>query len=63
LKAKLSRATNLVVWQIEAAQSQALAKLASRTMQLQVTVQDGTVWMSSAADSVEITPRRLTASV
>jgi uncharacterized protein YaeQ len=29
-----------MVWQIEAAQSQALAKLAERRMQLQVTVQD-----------------------
>ena len=58
---KLTRAANLVVWQIEAAQSQALAKLAQRGMQLQVTVQDGTVWMSSGTDSVEITPRRLTA--
>ena len=46
---------------IEAAQSQALAKLAQRGMQLQITVQDGTVWMNSGSDSVEITPRRLTA--
>ena len=58
---KLTRASNLVVWQIEAAQSQALAKLAERGMQLQITIQDGTVWMSTATDSVEITPRRLTA--
>jgi len=62
IERKLTRAANLVVWQIEATPSQALAKLANRTMQLQVTVQDGTVWMSSAADSVEITPRRLTAT-
>ena len=63
IESKLTRASNLVVWQIEAAQSQALAKLAERSMQLQVTVQDGTVWMSTAAGSVEITPRRLTAGV
>jgi len=25
-------------------------------------VQDGTVWMSTGSDSVEITPRRLTAA-
>jgi uncharacterized protein YaeQ len=62
IESKLTRAANLVVWQIEAAQSQALAKLAERGMQPQVTVQDGTVWMSSATDSVEITPRRLTAA-
>jgi uncharacterized protein YaeQ len=61
IESKLTRASNLVVWQIEAAQSQALAKLAERSMQLQVTVQDGTVWMSTAAGAVEITPRRLTA--
>jgi uncharacterized protein YaeQ len=62
IESKLTRASNLVVWQIEAAQSQALAKLAERGMQLQITIQDGTVWMSTATDSVEITPRRLTAS-
>jgi uncharacterized protein YaeQ len=61
IESKLTRADNLVVWQIEAAQSQALAKLAERSMQLQVTIQDGTVWMSTAVGSVEITPRRLTA--
>ena len=62
IESKLTRAANLVVWQIEAEQSQALARLAARTMQLQVTVQDGTVWMSTTADSVEITPKRLTTS-
>lgn len=61
IESKLTRATNLVVWQIEAAQSQALAKLANRTIQLQVTIQDGTVWMSTGSESVEITPIRLTA--
>ena len=61
METKLTRAANLVVWQIDAPQSQALARLAERSMQLQVTVQDGTVWMSTTSDSVEITPRRLTA--
>jgi uncharacterized protein YaeQ len=61
IETKLTRAANLVVWQIEAAQSQALSRLAERSMQLQVTVQDGTVWMSTALGSVEITPHRLTA--
>jgi uncharacterized protein YaeQ len=60
IETKLTRAANLVVWQIDAAESQALARLAERSMQLQVTVQDGTVWMSTALGSVEITPRRLT---
>ena len=61
IETKLTRAANLVVWQIEAAESQALARLAERSMQLQVTVQDGSVWMSTALGSVEITPKRLTA--
>jgi uncharacterized protein YaeQ len=63
IETKLTRASNLVVWQVDALQSQALAKLSNRTMQLQVTIQDGTVWMSTAAESVEITPRRLTAEL
>ncbi|QJC56976.1 putative protein YaeQ [Polaromonas vacuolata] len=60
IQSKLTRAANLTVWQIDAAQSQALAKLSSRSMQLQVTVQDGTLWMSTGEESVEITPQRLT---
>lgn len=56
---KLTRATNLTVWQIAADQSQALAALAQRTMQLQITVQDGTVWVNDGTRSVEITPQQL----
>jgi len=58
---KVSRASNLTVWQIPTEQSQALAALAQRSMQLQVTVQDGTVWINDGAQTVEITPQRLTA--
>jgi len=47
------------VWQVEAAQSQALAALAQRSMQLQVSVQDGTAYVSEGTRSVEITPLRL----
>lgn len=57
---KVSRASNLTVWHIPTEQSQALAGLAQRSMQLQVTVQDGTVWVSDGQGSVEITPLRLT---
>ena len=56
---KVSRANNLAVWQIEAAESQALALLAQRGMRLQVIVQDGMVTVSDTERSVEITPRRL----
>lgn len=62
IESKLTRADNLTVWQIEPEQSKALEKLAARGMQLQVTVQDGTVWMNTATDSVEVTPLRLTAA-
>jgi len=56
---KITRASNLSVWQVPAEQSQALAALAQRTMQLQVTVQDGHVWVGNGDHSVEITPQRL----
>jgi uncharacterized protein YaeQ len=56
---KITRAQNISVWQVPAEQSQALAALAQRTMQLQVTVQDGTVWVGDGAQSIEITPQRL----
>ena len=58
---KLTRLRNVEVWRIAAAESQSLAALAARTMQLQVTVQDGTVWVSDGRASVEITPQRLLA--
>jgi uncharacterized protein YaeQ len=57
---KITRARNLTVWQVPAEQSQALAELAQRTMQLQVTVQDGTVWIGDGQRSVEVSPERLT---
>jgi uncharacterized protein YaeQ len=59
LENKITRADNLAVWQIEAAQSQALAGLSERSMQLQVTVQDGQIWIGNGAATVEITPQRL----
>jgi uncharacterized protein YaeQ len=56
LQNKLTRLTNLDVWQVPAPQSQALAALAERSMVLQVTVQDGTVWVGNARESVEVVP-------
>ena len=40
---------------------EALAKLVARTMAWQVTVQDGTVWVSDTVNTVEITPKLLKA--
>lgn len=59
LQSRITRTHNVAVWQIEAEQSQALAALAQRSMQLQVTVQDGTLWFSEADRSVELRPIRL----
>jgi uncharacterized protein YaeQ len=58
---KLTRLNNLTIWQIPAAQSQELAQLADRSMQLQVTVQDGGVWVGNADRSIEIYPQALKA--
>ena len=59
IETKLSRAVNLTVWQIPSEQSQALAGLAQRTMELQVTVQDGGIWVGDGTHSVEVAPTRL----
>jgi uncharacterized protein YaeQ len=56
---KLTRLANLHVWQIPAAQAQALAQFAARSMQWQLTVQDGHVWLHSGGDALELLPRRL----
>ena len=54
LAAKLARAKNLAVWRVPASASQALAKLAARAMQLQCTIQDGQLWFSDAAETVQV---------
>lgn len=59
LAAKITRAANIAVWQVDAAQSQALAALAQRGMQLQLSVQDGSAWIGDGQRSVEIAPQRL----
>ncbi len=59
---KLTRLNNLTVWQVDHQESQALAGLAQRSMQLQVTVQDGLVWVSDGQHNVELQPARLRAA-
>ena len=56
---KITRARNLSVWQVPADQCQSLATLVQRSMRLDVTVQDGTVWVGEGQQSVEVTPVRL----
>ena len=59
LQGKVSRMDNLTVWQIDPQHSQSLASLAARTMQLQVTVQEGTVWLGDGNATVELSPQKL----
>ena len=59
IETKLTRARNLSVWQIPSDQSRALAALAQRTMELQVTVQDGAFWVGDGTRSIEVAPVRL----
>lgn len=52
---KVARASNLTVWQIPAEQSQQLATLAERGMSLQITIQDGVIYVGAGTVSVEVT--------
>ena len=56
-RSKLERQQNLSV--IDLPNTEALAGLAARGMQVSCTVQDGQLWFSSEAGSVEIIPRPL----
>ena len=51
---QLTRPKNLFVWQITPESSRNLAGLAQRAMRLQVTLQDGAIWVSDDAKSVEV---------
>lgn len=61
LASKASRLANLAVWQIPAVQAREMASLAQRSMTCQITVQDGTVWLSDGVRSVEVVPQVLQA--
>jgi uncharacterized protein YaeQ len=57
---KLGRARNITVWQVASDDSHELAAFAERTMQLQITVQDGAVWIHTPSRSLEVHLQRLT---
>ncbi len=59
VKNKLNRTERLAVWQLPADQSTALAGLAQRSMQIQVTVQDGLIWFNDGQRSVELSLQSL----
>ncbi len=52
--AKLARTKNLDVQRIAAESAEQLERLCARTMQLQVTIQDGEIWMRSGDEAVEV---------
>ena len=58
IRNKLTRLTNLTVWRLPAEQARALAALAERSMQWQLTVQDAQVWLNSGGHSLELLPQR-----
>ena len=53
---KLSRQDNLTVTDLPQEATRAMAKLAQRTMRLQYTIQDGEVWVTDGAASVQVQP-------
>jgi uncharacterized protein YaeQ len=60
--AEVERVRNLTVMEVPLAASQALARLAKRTMQLQCTVQDAHVWLGEEEQTVEVVPATRKAS-
>jgi uncharacterized protein YaeQ len=59
LAGKVARLAALQVWQLPATQTRALAALAARSMSLQVTVQDGQVWVGNGGGVAELAPLAL----
>ena len=55
---KLVRSQNLSVFRLPTAEAQSLAALAQRSMQLQATIQEGTLLLGDERQQVEITPLR-----
>lgn len=58
LQNKVSRLDKLQVWHLPSAQTQALTALAERSMQLQATVQDGALTLSSERGGAQLEPER-----
>ncbi len=56
---KLSRAKNLTVLQLDAETVAALEALCQRTMQIQVTIQDGEIWIRDESHAVQVTIQTL----
>jgi uncharacterized protein YaeQ len=57
IEGRLTRLDKLHVWRLPADSTQGLAALAERSMQLQATVQDGAITLSSSSGSVHLEPQ------
>ena len=57
--AAFGKLSNLRVMRISAAETQALAALAERTMALQCTIQDGELMITGEGETVHLVPRRM----
>lgn len=51
---KLAGFKNLSIWYLDDEQLAKLSEFATRTMMLQATIQDGTIWLSDAQNNLEI---------
>lgn len=58
-ESRLAALSNLTVLALSAEEGAVLASLASRSMRLQCTIQDGTVWLADGTDNHEFSPRVL----
>jgi uncharacterized protein YaeQ len=58
VEGKLARLAHLSVWRIPAAQSQALATMAQRTMYLQATIQEGHLMLGDGTTTADVEPVR-----
>jgi uncharacterized protein YaeQ len=58
IETKLTRLDKLQAWRLPTEAAPALAALAERSMQLQATIQEGAITMSSNLGSVSIEPIR-----
>jgi uncharacterized protein YaeQ len=58
IETRLTRLSNLAVWRIPTEPAQALAALAQRSMQLQATIQEGTLMLGDAVRHVDLEPVR-----
>jgi uncharacterized protein YaeQ len=58
IEGKLARLANLSVWRIPSVASQDLAALAQRSMQLQATIQEGTLMLGDGRQHVDLEPLR-----